>query len=92
MWKLSKITKLIAGKDGLIRSAKVKTSSGKILGRPLCLLYPIEMSETDVDSIENDFQSKTCQTVDNKKQQRRAAAVAESRIKQVYSIKNVNEV
>jgi hypothetical protein len=57
MWKLVKITKLIAGQDGLIRSAKVNTSSGNILGFRLCLLCPIELSETDAYSIENDFRN-----------------------------------
>ena len=44
-WKFGKITHLVKSTDGQIRSAKVKLSSGRIVGRPLNLLFPIEISE-----------------------------------------------
>ncbi|VDI16697.1 Hypothetical predicted protein [Mytilus galloprovincialis] len=42
-WRMGKIVKLISSNDGEIRSAKVQVSTGLILGRPLNLLYPLEL-------------------------------------------------
>lgn len=44
-WKLSRIVDLLNSSDGQIRSAKVKTASGRIIGRPLNLLFPLETSD-----------------------------------------------
>ena len=41
-WRIGRIDKLIEGKDQLIRAAKVRLSSRKILTRALNMLYPIE--------------------------------------------------
>ena len=43
-WKLGKVVNLVSSRDGLVRSAKVLLSSGRITGRPLNLLCPIEIS------------------------------------------------
>lgn len=43
-WKLGKLIKLNVSKDRKIRSAEILTSTGKVLKRPLNLLYPIEVS------------------------------------------------
>ena len=48
-WKLAKIVSLNSSSDGEIRSAKVQLPSGRIVGRPLNLLYPLELSEIEVD-------------------------------------------
>ena len=45
-WKLAKVISLVSSRDGHKRSAKVRISSGRVLGRPLNLLYPLEISET----------------------------------------------
>uniref|UniRef100_A0A1I7VP80 Reverse transcriptase domain-containing protein n=1 Tax=Loa loa TaxID=7209 RepID=A0A1I7VP80_LOALO len=37
--------------DGNIRSATVKTSSGKLLNRPINVLYPMEVNEEDSDEV-----------------------------------------
>ncbi|XP_045201835.2 uncharacterized protein LOC123555228 [Mercenaria mercenaria] len=50
-WKCGKIVKLVQSSDNQIRSAKVKMPSGKLLGRPLCLLYPIETSTCVSDTV-----------------------------------------
>ncbi|VDI75589.1 Hypothetical predicted protein [Mytilus galloprovincialis] len=42
-WRMGRIVKLISSNDGEIRSAKVQVSTGLILGRPLNLLYPLEL-------------------------------------------------
>ncbi|CAK5016320.1 unnamed protein product [Meloidogyne enterolobii] len=41
-WQMAKIVELIKSKDGLIRSAKIK-SKGKTLTRAIALLYPLEL-------------------------------------------------
>ena len=43
--KLGKVVKSVSNRDELIRSAKVLLSSERIVGRPLDLLCPIEVSE-----------------------------------------------
>ncbi|MCG7879158.1 MAG: reverse transcriptase domain-containing protein [Candidatus Thiodiazotropha endolucinida] len=53
-WRLGKVIELIQSADGFVRSARVQTQSGRILGRPLCLLYPIETS----DNKENESNDK----------------------------------
>jgi len=45
-WRLGQVFKLITSSDGHVRSAKIQLSTGNIVGRPLCLLYPIEISGT----------------------------------------------
>ena len=46
-WKMGKISKLITGKDDVIRSAKVMLPSGRCLHRALKLLYPIECPDNE---------------------------------------------
>ena len=46
-WRLGKIVELKISNDNQIRSAKVKTPSGRIIGRPLKLLYPLEVSKQE---------------------------------------------
>ena len=46
-WKIGKITKLIKGRDNLIRSAEVTLPSRKCLHRAIKLLYPIECPDND---------------------------------------------
>ena len=43
-WKLDKVVNLFSSRDGLVRSAEVLLSSGRIIGRPLNLLCPIQIS------------------------------------------------
>jgi Family of unknown function (DUF5641) len=53
MWPLAKIVELIPGKDGVVRTARVKTQHG-ILLRPIQRLYPLEISSADeVDIVSN---------------------------------------
>ena len=55
-WRLGRIQELIKSRDGHIRSARVCLPTGKIIGRPLSLLYPIECQdrETNMDSQKQD--------------------------------------
>nr|XP_033949987.1 uncharacterized protein LOC117454852 [Pseudochaenichthys georgianus] len=43
-WKMGRITDLFPGRDGLIRSCVVRTSTGSLLRRPVQLIYPLEIS------------------------------------------------
>ncbi|MCG8078604.1 MAG: hypothetical protein JAY75_20500, partial [Candidatus Thiodiazotropha taylori] len=54
-WKMGKITDLKISNDGRVRSAEVQLASGKIIRRPLPLLYPLETSEqhaTDTEDVQ----------------------------------------
>jgi hypothetical protein len=50
-WKLAKVESLIKGADGLIRGATVRLHSAdkrfSLLRRPLQLLYPLEVHQSD---------------------------------------------
>ncbi|XP_014836152.1 PREDICTED: uncharacterized protein LOC106914091 [Poecilia mexicana] len=43
-WKMGRIVEVFPGKDGLIRSCNVRTSTGGLLRRPIQLFYPSEVS------------------------------------------------
>jgi hypothetical protein len=43
-WTYGQIVNLQESQDKQFRSAKVKTSQGRIIGRPLNLFIPLEMS------------------------------------------------
>jgi len=45
-WEMGKLVKLTISKDRQVRSAEVQTSTGKVLRRPLNLLFPIETAES----------------------------------------------
>ncbi|KAK5856900.1 hypothetical protein PBY51_010180 [Eleginops maclovinus] len=42
-WKLGRIKELFPGRDGLVRSCSVRTTSGTLLRRPIQLLYCLEI-------------------------------------------------
>lgn len=44
-WALARVTKLMPGKDGLVRVAQVKTESGELL-RPVKKLYYLEIEDS----------------------------------------------
>ena len=46
-WKIGKIMSLFKSRDGQTRSASIKLSPSKVINRPLNLLYPIEVSNSD---------------------------------------------
>ena len=66
-WRMGNIEGLVTSADNSVRSAKVRTSTGRILGRPLCLLYPIETSSAETSDCEcskaNDFTSTRAERV-----------------------------
>ena len=55
-WRLGRIQELIKSRDGHIRSARVCLPTGKIIGRPLSLLFHMECQnkETNMDSRRQD--------------------------------------
>ena len=52
-WRIGKIQELVPSCYLQIRSAKILSPSGKMIGRPLKLLYPNECPENDINSEEH---------------------------------------
>ncbi|CAK5087160.1 unnamed protein product [Meloidogyne enterolobii] len=55
-WQMGKIVELVKSKDGLIRSAKIK-SKGKLLTRAIALLYPLELF-AETENKEKEFKNE----------------------------------
>ena len=55
-WRLGKVIRLVSSRDGCIRSAKLSLPSGRIIGRPLNLLYPVEVSGESAEKFKNSVQ------------------------------------
>ena len=53
-WRMGKVMKLVSSSDGSVRSAKVKMPSGRVFGRPLNLLFPIEVSSRSKGCVEEE--------------------------------------
>jgi hypothetical protein len=87
-WKFGKITQLIKSRDDECRSAKVLISSGNELGRPLNLLYPLEVSGEEQQSELKDETSERCKNTIVSRCQRQAAIKAKCKIKQLLSDNN----
>ena len=92
---MGKIVNLVTSKDGNIRSAKVKLHTGRVVGHPLSLLFPIETS-VNSDSVcedrlnmykQNEKAKTTSHTRNNKHNAKRhpireAAESAKGKLKQ----------
>ena len=74
-WKMGVVTTLYPGKDGLVRSVTLRTSSGQELNRPIEKLYPMEIQEE-----EEEIAPKDISTI--KRPVRLAAVKAAQRIKE----------
>jgi hypothetical protein len=78
-WKIGIIQQLHTSADGYVRAASVQTSSGRLIKRPLLLLYPIEMCDSsNKNKTEVDISSK--QEIDSRPK-RNAAIKALQKIK-----------
>ena len=44
-WRLGRVMSLVKSNDGLIRSAKLMTANKRVINRPICLLYPLEVNQ-----------------------------------------------
>lgn len=83
LWKLGRIFTLIPGKDRKIRTAKIQLASGKVIGRPLNLLYPLETGVFKNETVPN--KSPTNDSICDNKCTRRSAEKAKEKIKEYYS-------
>ena len=43
LWRIARITQVMQGRDGLVRSCVLKTGLGQVIRRPVQLLYPLEI-------------------------------------------------
>lgn len=46
-WKLAKIEKVFPGRDGRIRSCEIRCGDAKVFGRPIQLLFPLEIGAAE---------------------------------------------
>ena len=60
-WKLAIIEEINKGEDGFIRSANVKTSTGKT-NRPITKLYPLEVKEAEQSTMDSTGETATTPT------------------------------
>lgn len=81
-WKLAKIVSLASSRDGEIRSAKIQLPSGQVIGRPLNLLYPLEISEKGDTNDPKNISSATKMTPLDVRPKRRTVAETMQRVKQ----------
>jgi len=81
-WKLGRITSLLYGKDGYVRSASVRTSNG-VLSRPITKLYPLEI---DCENVEDSVKFDTC--ISNNRTARKAAIKAAQLNKKLFTVEN----
>ena len=45
-WKLAVVEDVVRGNDGLVRAAKLRTSTGVTINRPIVRLYPLEVTSS----------------------------------------------
>ena len=82
-WKMGKLAELIVSRDGNIRAAKIRLSSGSVINRPLKLLFPIECaSESTINRNEPLMNSDQPSNNSYQRPTRQAKERARHRIKQ----------
>ena len=91
-WKIGKIESLVKSFDGAIRSANVRISSGKIVHRPLNMLFPLETSKIQD---EEETAAKEAMTdkaeVGMARPKRKAAVDAREKISDIFGAAGVDE-
>uniref|UniRef100_A0A1I7VKP2 Integrase catalytic domain-containing protein n=1 Tax=Loa loa TaxID=7209 RepID=A0A1I7VKP2_LOALO len=58
MWKLLRIKDVKIDKDGQVRNVQVETPTGKLLNRPINVLYPLEVNNDDHLELNNKESAK----------------------------------
>ncbi len=61
-WRMGRITNTVRSKDGHVRSAEVRLASGRVLRRPLNLLFPIETTEYSGNTETSERNNDNCET------------------------------
>ena len=86
-WRVGKVLRLVTS-DGCVRSAKVALPSGRVIARPLNLLYPIEVCEVASKMCENCEENTPLPSEQEStphRTTRSAAKHAKAKIKQILS-------
>lgn len=81
-WPLARVTRLVFGNDGFVRSAEIKTKNGTT-NRPITKLYPLEVRVEDVPDQKNisaNESSPRDQPMTSARPQRQAAVRAKEKI------------
>ena len=88
-WKVGRISRLVEGKDNVIRSAKVMLPSKRCLHRALKLLYPIECPDTEIkDSGDSQSREDNSEFESEEDHRNNVTVVREAAIKARQKIKS----
>ena len=86
-WRVGTVVSLVFSLDGCVRSAKVALSSGRVIARPLNLLFLVEVSKNMAESRENCEQQPSVSSKhesSNLRKMRTAAKQAKEKIKKSF--------
>lgn len=78
---MGKIIELIISLDGKVRSAKIKLASGRVIGRPINLLCPLEIES----NLDKDIFYKIPKSIQlcERRPLRKAAVIANRKLKEM---------
>lgn len=84
MLEYGKIVELVQSSDGNVRSVKVKLHTGRVIGRPLKLLFPLEVSNNSEKELEGKKpNSVLTEPNTDQRPKRKAAVLAKTKIEKL---------
>ena len=80
---MGKIVKLILSADSCVCSGRVKLHTGRIIGRPLKLLFPLEVSVSGEQTRYDEHNTSVENTKQDRRPIRKAAIQAKAKLKEL---------
>ena len=82
-WSIGLVEKLIEGKDGIVRAARIRTRKAHI-ERELQLLYPLELSCDHTEKVEREGEVELNPQAEKLRPIRRAAEVPKESVRETF--------